>query len=52
MGKTNQYDLILITALGVAFGLAFIAELIGISVATGALLVCLWLNPRSILLPR
>ena len=36
MGKTNQYDLILITALGVAFGLAFIADLIGISVATGA----------------
>lgn len=36
MGKTNQYELILITALGVAFGLAFIADLIGISVATGA----------------
>jgi monovalent cation:H+ antiporter-2, CPA2 family len=36
MGKTNQYDLILITVLGVAFGLAFIADLIGISVATGA----------------
>jgi CPA2 family monovalent cation:H+ antiporter-2 len=36
MGKTNQYDLILITVLGVAFELAFIADLIGISVATGA----------------
>jgi CPA2 family monovalent cation:H+ antiporter-2 len=36
MGKTNQYDLILITVLGVAFGLALIANLIGISVATGA----------------
>jgi monovalent cation:H+ antiporter-2, CPA2 family len=36
MGKMNQYDLILITVLAVAFGLAFIADLIGISVATGA----------------
>jgi len=36
MGKTNEYDLILITVLGVAFGLSLIANLIGISVATGA----------------
>jgi monovalent cation:H+ antiporter-2, CPA2 family len=36
MGKTDRYDLILITVLGVAFGLAFIAFSIGISVATGA----------------
>lgn len=36
MGKTNQYDLILITLLGVAFGLSFIAFSIGISVAAGA----------------
>lgn len=36
MGKTNQYDLILITVLGVAFGLSFIAFSIGISVAAGA----------------
>lgn len=36
MGRTNQYDLILITVLGVAFGLSFIAFSIGISVATGA----------------
>ena len=36
MGKTNQYDLILITVLSVAFGLSFIAFSIGISVATGA----------------
>jgi CPA2 family monovalent cation:H+ antiporter-2 len=36
MGKTNQHDLILITVLGIAFGLVFIADLIGISVATGA----------------
>lgn len=36
MGKTNQYDMILITVLGVAFGLSFIANLIGISLATGA----------------
>jgi monovalent cation:H+ antiporter-2, CPA2 family len=36
VGKTNQYDLLLITVLGVAFGLSFIANIIGISVATGA----------------
>lgn len=36
MGRTNQYDLILITVLSVAFGLSFIAFSIGISVATGA----------------
>ena len=36
MGKTNQYDLILITVLAVAFGLSFIAFSIGISVAAGA----------------
>jgi len=36
MGKTDRYDLILITVLGVAFGLSFIADAIGISVATGA----------------
>jgi CPA2 family monovalent cation:H+ antiporter-2 len=36
MGKTDRYDLILITVLAVAFGLSFIANSIGISVATGA----------------
>ena len=36
MGKTDRYDLILITVLGVAFGLSFVADVIGISVATGA----------------
>ncbi len=36
MGKTDRYDLILITVLAVAFGLSFIADAIGISVATGA----------------
>jgi CPA2 family monovalent cation:H+ antiporter-2 len=36
MGRTDRYDLILITVLGVAFGLSFIAFSIGISVATGA----------------
>ena len=36
MGKTDRYDLILITVLGVAFGLSFVAFSIGISVATGA----------------
>jgi monovalent cation:H+ antiporter-2, CPA2 family len=36
VSRTNQYDLLLITVLGVAFGLSYIANLIGISVATGA----------------
>ena len=36
MGRTDRYDLILITVLGVAFGLSFLADAIGISVATGA----------------
>jgi CPA2 family monovalent cation:H+ antiporter-2 len=36
IGRTNRYDLILIAVLGVAFGLSFIANIIGISVATGA----------------
>jgi CPA2 family monovalent cation:H+ antiporter-2 len=36
MGKTNQYDLLLIAVLAVAFGLAYVANSIGISVATGA----------------
>lgn len=35
-GKTNDYALLLIVILGVAFGLSFIADFIGISVATGA----------------
>jgi CPA2 family monovalent cation:H+ antiporter-2 len=36
IGRTNQYDMILITVLGVAFGLSYIANIIGISLATGA----------------
>ncbi len=36
VSRTNQFDLLLITVLGVAFGLSYIANLIGISVATGA----------------
>jgi monovalent cation:H+ antiporter-2, CPA2 family len=36
VSRTNQYDLLLITVLGIAFGLSYIANLIGISVATGA----------------
>jgi CPA2 family monovalent cation:H+ antiporter-2 len=36
VSRTNQYDLLLITVLGGAFGLSYIANLIGISVATGA----------------
>src|SRR4029079_13049664 len=36
IGKTNQHDVLIVTILGVAFGLSFIAYEIGISVATGA----------------
>ena len=36
VGSTNQHDLLIVTILGVAFGLTFIAFEIGISVATGA----------------
>ena len=36
VGKTNQHDLLIVTVAGIAFGLSFIANQIGISVATGA----------------
>jgi CPA2 family monovalent cation:H+ antiporter-2 len=36
VGRTNQYDVLVVSILGVAFGLAFISYLIGISVAAGA----------------
>jgi CPA2 family monovalent cation:H+ antiporter-2 len=36
VGKTNQHDLLIVTVLGIAFGLSFIAYEIKISVATGA----------------
>lgn len=36
IGKTNQHDLLIVAVLGIAFGLSFIANQIGISVATGA----------------
>jgi monovalent cation:H+ antiporter-2, CPA2 family len=36
IGKTNQHDLLIVAVLGVAFGLSFIAQEVGISVATGA----------------
>lgn len=36
VGSTNQHDLLIVTVLGVAFGLSFVAFEIGISVATGA----------------
>jgi CPA2 family monovalent cation:H+ antiporter-2 len=36
IGKTNHHDLVIVAVLGVAFGLSFIANEIGISVATGA----------------
>lgn len=36
VGRTNQHDLLIVTILGVAFGLSYIAYEIGISVATGA----------------
>jgi len=36
IGKTNQHDLLIVSVIGIAFGLSFIANQIGISVATGA----------------
>lgn len=36
VGKTSHYDLVIVAILGVAFGLSFIANQLGISVATGA----------------
>jgi CPA2 family monovalent cation:H+ antiporter-2 len=36
IGKTNQHDLLIVAVIGIAFGLSFIANQIGISVATGA----------------
>lgn len=36
VGKTNSYDLLVVAMLGVAFGMAFIAFELGISVAAGA----------------
>jgi monovalent cation:H+ antiporter-2, CPA2 family len=36
VGRTNQHDLLIVTVLGIAFGLSFVAYEIKISVATGA----------------
>jgi CPA2 family monovalent cation:H+ antiporter-2 len=36
VGRTNQHDLLIVTVLGIAFGLSFMAYEIGISAATGA----------------
>lgn len=36
IGRTNQHDLLIVAVIGIAFGLSFIANQIGISVATGA----------------
>jgi CPA2 family monovalent cation:H+ antiporter-2 len=36
IGRTNQYDVLVVAMLGVAFGMAFIAFELGISVAAGA----------------
>jgi len=36
VGKTNSYDVLVVAMLGVAFGMAFIAFELGISVAAGA----------------
>lgn len=36
VSKTNHFDVLVVAILGVAFGLAFIASLLGISVAAGA----------------
>ena len=38
IGKTNDYALLLIVILGLAFGLAFIASMLGLSVVIGAFL--------------
>jgi len=38
IGKTNDYALLLIVILGLAFGLAFIANMLGLSVVIGAFL--------------
>ncbi len=38
VGKTNDYALLLIVILGLAFGLSFVAKGLGLSVATGAFL--------------
>src|SRR5438093_6456926 len=38
VGKTNDYALLLIVILGLAFGLSFVAKELGLSVATGAFL--------------
>ena len=38
IGKTNDYALLLIVILGLAFGLSFLAKGLGLSVATGAFL--------------
>jgi CPA2 family monovalent cation:H+ antiporter-2 len=36
VGRTNHHDLVIVAVLGVAFGLSFIANQIGVSVAAGA----------------
>jgi CPA2 family monovalent cation:H+ antiporter-2 len=36
VGRTNHHDLVIVAILGVAFGLSFIANLTGVSVAAGA----------------
>ena len=38
IGKTNDYELLLIVILGLAFGLAFAAKILGLSVVIGAFL--------------
>ncbi|HYZ60690.1 MAG TPA: cation:proton antiporter, partial [Nitrososphaeraceae archaeon] len=38
IGKTNNYTLLLVSILGLAFGLSFLANFLGLSVATGAFL--------------
>lgn len=38
VGRTNDYALLLISILGLAFGLSFVANSLGLSVATGAFL--------------
>jgi CPA2 family monovalent cation:H+ antiporter-2 len=49
VSKTNQVDVLVVAILGVAFGLSFVANQLGISVAAGAffLQTFLWQSPRA-----
>jgi CPA2 family monovalent cation:H+ antiporter-2 len=53
VGRTNDYTLLLIVILALAFGLSFIAQGLGLSAATGVFLQEYWLlNPKVHPLPK